>query len=190
MITTKLKKKVNYYPFYEKLAKMPLERSVVETVEFQVLARAYPLLAESVKLKKNIEKLHKKSKSLKMGPLKFQIKKEIARIEAKLKREKVRERIRGESGQESVFLARLRITTVKERCFTLARRLVLTLKKLRSNISGRFLSSVFDLKSIYVVERSLAMSEWVHKHRKKPSIKSVARVRALPKLQKRRQSFG
>lgn len=175
MVKAKLmKKKTNYYPYYERLMKKRLEEPVVEAPEYEVLARRYPHLAKSIKLKRDIKRLEKKRTTLKERTMKLRIEKEILGIKAKLKRENILKKLHGESRREAVFHTYFTIRSFSERIHSLARRISVTSGKTARNIHEVFLSPVFDLKSLDATERSLALREWLHKHHKKPSRKLIA----------------
>ena len=175
MVKAKLmKKRTNYYLYYERLMRMRLEEPVVEAPEYEVLARRYPHLAKSIKLKREIKRLEENWRSLKERPMKIRIKKEILSIKAKLKRENILKQLHGESRREAVFHIHFIAGSVNERIFSLAGRISVTLGKTYRNIRKVFLSSVFDLKSLDAAERGLVVREWLHKHHKKPSRKLKA----------------
>jgi len=172
MVKAKLmKKRTNYYLYYERLMKIRLEELVVEAPEYRVLARRYPHLAKSIKLKREIRRLEKKRTTTKERTMKLRIEKEILSIKAKLKRENILKKLHGESRREAVFHIHFITRSIKERIFSFARRISVTLGKTDRNIHEVFLSPVFDLKSLDAAERSLAVREWLHKHDKKPSRK-------------------
>jgi len=164
-----MKKRTNYYLYYERLMKMRLEEPVVEAPEYEALARRYPHLAESIKLKREIERLGEKRRNLKDRAIKLRKRKEILSIKAKLKRENILKQLHGESRREAFFRMHFVVGSVRERICSLTRRISVTLWKKDRNINKVLLSPVFDLKSLDVAERNLAVREWLHKHHKKPS---------------------
>ena len=66
-----MKRKVNYNLIYEKLLRMRPEKPVAESPEYKVLASAYPHLAESIRLKKEMERLKERLRPVKGKPMKL-----------------------------------------------------------------------------------------------------------------------
>ena len=58
-----MKEQMNYYKHYEKFMKMNLEQSIVKTSEYRDFVEIYPHITESIRLKREIERLTKKMKS-------------------------------------------------------------------------------------------------------------------------------
>jgi len=166
-----MKEKISYNRFYEKLVKMQPDKPMQETVEYQVLAKAYPHLAESLRLRKEIERLERESKSLRKGSAKTRIEKEIMNLQTKLKRVNLSKRLHGESRKEASLRMHFRIGNAKRYVSSSAEHVVAVLRNLFGNIRRRLLSNVLDLKSMYAAERSLTIKEWVKTHRKKPERK-------------------
>lgn len=169
-----MKKRTNYYLYYERLMKIRLEKPMVEAPEYEVLSKRYPHLAESIKLKREITRLEKKRGAIKERTMKLQIRKEILAMKAKLKRENILKKLHGESRREAVFQIHFTIRSINERIFSLARRISVAFGATDRKIHEMLLSPIFDLKSLDAAERSLAVREWLHKHHKKPSIKLKA----------------
>ncbi|NIU82180.1 MAG: hypothetical protein GWN17_01265, partial [Candidatus Korarchaeota archaeon] len=146
-----MKEKAEFNQYYKKLMKMKLEQSMVETTEYKVLAEHYPHLAESIKLKREIERLKEKLKSEKERSSRFQIKRELNVTGAKLKQENMLKRLHGESKQEAIFRTHFIIGTSKEHIsslvMTLRKAYASVQKKLRMLMYRRLPPSVFDLKS-------------------------------------------
>lgn len=170
-----MKEKTECYPYYEKLMKMKLEQSVEETTEYKVLAKRYPHLAESIRLKKEIGRLEKKQKSEKERSSRFQIRREMNATRAKLKKENILKRLHGESKQETIFHIHFIIGTSKEHISSLAMSGHMTLrktyiglqKKLRRSMYRKLPPSIFDLKSLDTAEKGLALREWIQNRHKK-----------------------
>ena len=169
-----MKRRTDYYLYYERLMKMQLEKPVDEAPEFEVLSKRYPHLAESIKLKREIERLEKRRKALKEKTIRLRLEKKILGIKTKLKRENILKKLHGESRRETVFQIHFTMKSVNERIFSLARRISVAFGTTDRNIHEVFLSPIFDLKSLDAAERSLAVREWLHKHHKKPSMKLKA----------------
>ena len=75
---------MNYYKHYEKLMKMKLEESIVKTSEYHSFSEIYPRITESIRLKREIERLTNKLKNEKARSTKFKIKREISITKTKL----------------------------------------------------------------------------------------------------------
>lgn len=172
----------DYYPYYEKLLRMRLEERIAEAPEFKVLAKRYPHLAESIRLKREIEILKENLKSLKDMSKRFRIKREIISIKAKLKRENILKRLYAENKQEAYLYVRFKISISKERISSLVvkgriafRKVYIDLQKgfkslrkaLRELVHSKLPPTVFDLKSLDTAEKGLVVKEWVQKHHKK-----------------------
>jgi len=166
-----MKEKAECYPYYEKLMKVKLEQSATETTEYKALAEHYPHLAESIRLKREMERLKEKLKSEKERPSRFQIKREMNVTRAKLKQENMLKRLHGESKQEAIFRTHFIIGTSKEHIsslvMTLRKAYTSVQKKLRMLMYRRLPPSVFDLKSLDTAEKGLALREWIQNHGKK-----------------------
>jgi hypothetical protein len=162
--TSLMKRKAKYDLYYEKFMRMKLERSIVETAEYRPFCRRYPHLAESIRLKREIGRLEKKLKSEKRSSLRLQIKREIDVTRAKLRKERILKRIHGESKQEAIFRKRAGINTLKSR-------LTHTLQKFSAHtrrvIHIDLPPSLHDLKSLERAETGLALREWIQGRRKK-----------------------
>jgi hypothetical protein len=173
-----MKEKTECYPYYEKLMKMKLEQSVVETTEYTVLAKRYPHLTESIRLKREIEGLKNKLKTEKERSSRFQIKREMNATRAKLKRENILKLLHGESKQETIFHIHFIIDTSKEHISLLAMRGHMILlktyksvqKKIRRSMYRKLPPTVLDLKSLDTTEKGLAVKEWVQNRKKEKSL--------------------
>jgi len=175
-----MKRKTDYYPYYKKLTKMTLEKPPEEADEYKVLFQNYPCIAESIKLKTEMKRLNEKMKSVKDRPTKFQIKREMNKIKAMLKREGILKQLHGESKQEKVFKRRFRIDSMKEHVSFSIMRTRKSLTKVSVNAQKRLRASahrnlpppIFDLNSLDMAEKGLALREWIRRHRKQSSVVS------------------
>jgi hypothetical protein len=162
-----MKEKAECYPYYEKILKMKLEQSVTETTEYKVLAEHYPHLAESIRLKREIERLKEKLKSEKERSSRFQMKREINVTRTKLKQENMLKRLHGESKQETIFRTHFIINTSKEHISSLAMKSMHAYTSAQKKLRRLMSPSVFDLKSLDTTEKGLALREWIQDHHKK-----------------------
>jgi len=176
-----MKERSDYYPCYEKLIRMRLEEQIEESPEYKVLAKRYPHLVESIRLKREIKRLKEKLKFMEKRSARFQVKREIVSVEAKLKRESALKCLYGENKQESIFNIRFTIETSKKHISSSARGVYnVSLKarndlqkgytdlrkKLRRLMYRKLPPSVFDLRSLDTAEKGLAVKEWIQKRRK------------------------
>jgi len=177
-----VKKRMDYYRLYKRLLEMPVEETVSETLEYEVLARRYPYLAESIKLKKEMKRLEGELRSRRRLSTAGQTRTEITRIKVKLKKVEVSKRLYRETRNESLYNLRHSIGTLKARIFTLIGRANATLLEIHARTRRAFLSSAFDLRSLYAAEKGLLVKGWLHNHHKKPSKKLMSPVRSIKKV--------
>jgi len=164
------------YPQYKKLLKMKAEKLVTETKEFKVLVERYPHIAESIRLKAEMRTLKEKLKSTKERSTKFQIKKEINSIRAKLRREGISKKLRGENKQERLYHTRFIVDSTKEKLSSVRKKSHATLESAHAKVQRRLSTikhqklppSLLDLRSLYLTEKNLALKEWVQSRRKRP----------------------
>jgi len=154
---------------------MKLEQSMAKTTEYQVFAERYPHITESIKLKREMERLKKKLKSEKKRSSRFQIKREMNDIRTRLRKQSILKRLHGESKQEAIFHTHFIVDTSKKHVSSLATRCNMTLRKTYTDVQKRLRRlmyrnlppSVFDLKSLDTAEKGLALREWVQNRCKK-----------------------
>ena len=158
-----VKERENYYPYYDKLIKMSIEEPIAETREYKVLARRYPHLAESIKLKREIKRLKEKLRSLEERSKRSQMNREIIRIETKLKRENIQKRLHGETSFTIASLA----SNARDALRKAYADIRLVDRSLRRSVYKKLPPSVFDLRSLDTAERGLAVKEWLLEHHRK-----------------------
>jgi len=170
-----VKDQMNYYKHYEKLMKMELEQSIVKTSEYHSFSEIYPRITESIRLKREIERLTNKLESEKERSSKFKIKKEINIAKTKLRKNNLLKRLHGESKQEANFHRKLKLNTSKMYVSSFAKKRYMTLghaitnfrKRLRRSMHRHLPPSIFNLRELDVSEKGLALREWVQENRKK-----------------------
>jgi len=148
-----MRKKNEYYPYYEKLMEMSLEDPAEETAEYKILAERYPHLAESIRLRREKRRLKERLRSAANGSTRFQIKREIFRIERKLVQESTQKRLHGETMQEAIFKAFSIMATSR--------------RSLRRLVLRKLPPTVFDLRSLDTAEKGLAVREWFQERQRK-----------------------
>jgi len=166
---------MNYYKHYEKLMKMKLEESIVKTSEYHSFSEIYPRITESIRLKREIERLTNKLKSEKVRSSKFKIKREITITKTKLKKNNLFKRLHGESKQEAIFQRKLKLGTMKMHVSSFAKKYQKILgqpirnfqRKLRRSLHRNLPPSLFNLRELDVAEKGLALREWLQENRKK-----------------------
>jgi hypothetical protein len=170
-----VKDQMNYYKHYEKLMKMPLEQSIVKTHEYHSFSEVYPRITESIRLKRQIERLTNRLKSEKERSAKIRIKKEMDISKTKLRKNSLFKRLHGESKQEANFHRKLKLDAskmcvssfAKKRYMTLAHAIINFRKKLRKSMHRRLPPSIFNLMELDVSDKGLTLREWVQENRKK-----------------------
>jgi hypothetical protein len=165
-----------YYLCYERLMRTTPEKPLVEIPEYRTLATRYPHIAESVKLRTEIEGLEKDARSAEEKSTRLQKKRQIERLSAELRRQGILKRLHGESKQEADFRRRFTINSLKRRLSLLG----LMVRKVYSDLQEKLQEqsrrsrraraeklppSLFDLRSLDSADRGLALTEWVKKRR-------------------------
>ena len=170
-----MKDQMNYYKHYEKLMKMKLEESIVKTSEYHSFSEIYPRITESIRLKREIERLTNKLKSEKARSSKFKIKREITITKTKLKKNNLLKRLHGESKQEASFhrkfkrnISKMRYSLFAKKCRRVLGRPIRNFqRKLRRSLHRNLPPSLFNLRELDVAEKGLALREWLQENRKK-----------------------
>ena len=178
-----MKDQMNYYKHYEKLMKMKLEESIVKTSEYHSFSEIYPRITESIRLKREIERLNNKLKSEKERSSKFKIKREITITKTKLKKNNLLKRLHGESKQEAIFQRTLKLNSSKMYVSSFAKKSQNSFakkyqkilgqpirnfqRKLRRSLHRNLPPSLFNLRELDVAEKGLALREWFQENRKK-----------------------
>lgn len=170
-----MKDQMKHYKQYERIMKMELEQSIVETSEYQCFSELYPHIAESIRLERKIERLTNILKSEKYRGAEFEIKREIASTKTKLKKNILFKRLHGESKQEAIFHRKFKRDTSKVRyslfvkkCRKILGRPIENLqRKLRKSMHENLPPTLFTLRELYVPEKGLALKEWLQEKRNK-----------------------
>ena len=166
---------MNYYKYYKKLMKTNLEESIVKTSEYQKLSEVFPRITESIRLKRELERLSNKLKSEKVTSAKFKIKREMTITKTKLKKNKRLKRLHGEGNQEAKFKRTLKLNSSKTIVSSFAKkpysiienRISNFRKKLKRSKHKHLPPSIFNLRALDVSEKGLALREWIQENRKK-----------------------
>ncbi len=188
-----MKIRVDYYPYYEKLMGMRLEELLAEASEYNVLEERYPHLAESIKLKMEIYRLKEERKLLQKRTARLEIERKIVKTKTKLKMENILKRLYNEDKIEIIFKLRFTIWNFKKYIsssvgevhtglmkvyidFHKSLNKAITnfqkdLNKSRKNLHKVLRKTlpptIFNIKSMNVVEKSLSVKEWVQERYKK-----------------------
>jgi hypothetical protein len=168
-----VKDQLKYYRHYERIMKMELENSVVETFEFQSFSESYPHIAESIRLKRKIERLTNILKSEKNKGSEFKIKREITVTKSKLRKNNLLKRLHGESKKEAVFHRKFKRNRSKMRYSLLMKKFRTILgrpirnfqRKLGRSMHKNLPPSLFNLRELDVTEKGLALREWLEEKR-------------------------
>ena len=169
-----MNKQKECYFFFKKLIQMNLEEDIEDTPEYKALYEHYPHITKSIRLRREKERL-KKLNSLDKGSVRLYHKRQMLEIKEHLDREKTFKRLFGENKQEKIFNRRLTFENTKERISSLNRTFNTTLKKIHENLplfnqrKSRLLHrnrlpTLFDLRSLDVNEKGLAVREWIYKN--------------------------
>ena len=147
---------------------MNLNRSIVKTPEYHILSKIYPNIAGSIKLEREMKRLNNKLKSKKGKSTEFKIKREIAIIKRKLRKNKLLENLHGEGKQEAIFRKTMKpessnniITSLSKKYFV--RRITNFRKKIRENLPP----TIFSLRELDATEKRMELGEWIRKTRRK-----------------------
>jgi hypothetical protein len=168
-----VKDQLEHYKHYERIMKMKVEQSVVETFEYQSFSGLYPHIAESIRLKRKIERLTNILKSEKDKGSEFKIKREITITKSKLRKNNLFKRLHGESKQEAIFHRKFKLNCSKIGYLLLMKKFWTTLGqpirnfqiKLRNFMHKNLPPSLFNLRELDVTERGLALREWLQEKR-------------------------
>jgi hypothetical protein len=155
--------------------KMELEQPIVKTSEYQYFSELYPHIAESIRLKRKIERLTNILKSKKYKGSEFEIKREIAIIKTKLKKNNLLKRLHGESKQEAIFqrkfklkISKMRYSSIVKKCQkNLGRPIRKFHRKLKMSMHKNLPPTLFNLRELYVAEKGSALKEWLQRNRNK-----------------------
>jgi hypothetical protein len=168
-----VKDQLEHYKHYERIMKMELEQSVVETFEFQSFSESYPHIAEAIRLKRKIEKLTNILKSENHKESEFKIKREIAVTKSKLRKNNLHKRLHGESKQEAIFQRKIKRNRSKMRYSLLIKKFQTILgqpirnfwTKLGRAMHKNLPPSLFNLRELDVTEKGLVLREWLEEKR-------------------------
>ena len=166
-----MKGQVNYYKYYEKLMKMNLELSIVKTPEFHSFSEIYPDITESIKLKRELQRLTRKFKLEKNASTKIKIKREINIIKIKLRKNNLFKRLHGENKQEASFQRTMKLKSSKKIFSKFRKRYDSTFGKLVNNLRKQLRKNlpppILSLRELDVTEKGLALSEWIREKSEK-----------------------
>ena len=152
---------------------MEIENSLVETFEFKSFSESYPHIAESIRLRRKIERLTNILKSEKNKGSEFKIKREITVTKSKLRKNNLLKRLHGESKKESVFHRKFKRNRSKMRCSLFMKKFRTILgrpirnfqRKLGRSMHKNLPPSLFNLRELDVTEKGLALREWLEEKR-------------------------
>jgi hypothetical protein len=151
--------------------KMRLEESIVKISEYRSFSKIYPHITESIRLKREIERLTNKLKSKKARSSKFKIKREITITKTKLKKTNLLKRLHGESKQEAIFQRTMKHNSSKIHVPSFVKKyqkiLGQPIRKLRKSMRKNLPPSLFYLRELDAAEKGLALREWLQGKQKK-----------------------
>ena len=154
---------------YEILRNKDLEKSIIQTLEFQNFFEVYPRIASSILLERKIELLNKKLKLEKKLNLKIEIKREINKTKVKLRKNKLSKKIHGDDKVEAKFLKKIKENESKIKKLTFFTKGKRVHEKIHSNHKKSFNQSLykylppslFSLKELIVSEKGLLLKQWL-----------------------------
>lgn len=168
-----LKYQVKHYKQYEKLVKMDLDQSVIETSDYKIFSEIYPYIAESIRLERKLNRLTNLLKSQKNNNKEFKIKREITRTKSKLQKNKLHKRLHSEKKIESIFRKKLKSGQSRKRESVTTRKysdlVCKPFKKVQKKVSilihNNLPPTLFNLRELTVTERGMALREWLKEKR-------------------------
>jgi len=166
---------MKHYKQYERIMKMELEQSIIKTSEYQNFFELYPHIAESIRLKRKIDRLTNMLKSETHKGSEFKIKREITVTKSKLKKNNLNKRLHGETKHEAIFQRKFNRNRSKMRYSLFARKFRTILgqpirnfqMKLRMSMHKNLPPSLFNLREMDVTEKGLTLREWLQEKRSK-----------------------
>lgn len=185
-----MKTKIDCYPYYKRLLRIRFEEPIAETQDYQHLARQYPYMAESIRLKLEMQMLKEKAKLAKDRVSKGKTRREVSEIRAKQRRNSILKRLHGENRKDWVYRLNFGFETLRERVLLQILKRYKTLERLRKRLGKRWHRnvqrtvppSILDLRSLDCVEKDLMLKEWVQNRHEQV----IAKVRSA-KLSFRRK---
>lgn len=153
-----MEEKRDYYPFYQRLMKMPPRTAIEQTAEYRILARRDSYLSESIRISKELDRLREKLKFTSEPAARREIHSEIRRLSGEMRRQGIMKQIHGGSKWEASYKRRFILSSVLEKVKT-------KLKEL--SWESRLPPSLVDLRSLDSVDRSLALRQWIKRRRKR-----------------------
>ena len=168
-----MKEQQKHYRLYEKIMKTEPEQHLEETVEFKIFSKIYPRIAESIRLKRKIERLTKMMKSEKRTGSEFKIKKEIAITKSKLRKNNLLKRLHCEGKQEASFHRKFKRKHSQMRYSLLMKKFWNRLgqpirklqRKLVRSMNKNLPPSLFNLRELDATEKGIAVKEWLQEKR-------------------------
>jgi len=163
---------MNYFKYYEKIVKADLNQQVTKTLEYQHFSEAYPHIAESVELKRNLKRLTQQLKSKEHKASKLKIKREINITKSKLRKNSLNKRLHGENKQEAFFRKQLKREATKIHHSLLIKKKLKKYRstgtfrlKLRRFMHRKLPPTFFNLREHDVSEKGMVLKEWLQKKR-------------------------
>lgn len=151
-----------------------LEQSIVKTSEYQSFSKLFPLIAESIRLEKKLERLTKILKSDKKVDSKLKIKREISVTKSKLRKNNLFKRLHGENKHEAIFRRKFRNNQSKMRNSLVAKKFRTFLgrpirnsqKRITKSMHKNLPPSIFNLRELDIAEKGLTLREWLQEKRR------------------------
>ena len=156
------------FKYYEKMVKTSLDEQITQTLEFQRFSESYPHIAESIELKRHLERLNQQLKSTEQKGSQFRIKREINLTKTKLRKNSLNKRLHGEKKQEAIFRKQLKRKATKNRFSWIKKKMPRKGQStgtfrlnLRRYMHRKLPPSLFNLREHDVSEKNLLLKEWL-----------------------------
>ncbi len=171
------------YTFFRKLLRLTREDAIEDTPEYQAFYQRFPHITTSIRLTRERDRLHQQIRSVEKGAARHHLNQDLFEINEQLARENLLKRLHGETRQETRFRIRLALEQTEERVSSLRSSVNRTYRAALNKMSGsrrsanqkinRFLRrtlppTVFDLGSMDMQEKGLAVREWVVRNQESP----------------------
>lgn len=147
---------------------------MVKTSEYQSFSELFPLIAESIRLEKKLERLTKILKSDKKVDSKLKIKREISVTKSKLRKNNLFKRLHGENKHEAIFRRKFRYNQSKMRNSLFVKKFRTFLgrpirnsqRKITKSMHKNLPPSIFNLRELDIAEKGLTLREWLQEKRR------------------------
>jgi hypothetical protein len=175
-----MKEKDEYYSHFEKLMRAAPGTLAPETPEHQTFSARYPYLSESIRLRKEFQRLKQELRTAKEKSTRLQIGREMENLASRLKRHDMLMRLHGESKLLRDYKIRFLIVNAKQRSSSLVLKLQLRIRQVHLSLQNRLQEqsrrarytrtsilppSLRDMRSLDPVDRSVSLRDWIERRK-------------------------